>query len=392
MNIYFITSEPFSGEQYKRHGLDFLQNQGISLKAINLMFISKEKYSESEKQNILNFAEKNQVFCYSENAVHAELEKISINDIVFYHVNQIHQFTFNYVLDYLNQNKIKYGFMSNMATPNLNHSFWIKIIVNLEDRLKLLSSVLRKIRKHKTNPSFNPSFAITAGQFVYDKSFATFGSKLNYFKSVSIDFYRSMQLDNTFIEPLKLKKYILFIEQGDPFHPDFRLLKMELERDPIDYYKKVNLFISNIESKTGLEVIISLPPKTETLMPELTKMFEKRKFYINKTAELAKYCQFFILQTSTAISFAIIFRKPILFFSIRDKGYAYKITKNLSKKFGKLPIIVGKNNWDFNMESMIKIDQNSYDKFKNNWIKSSQSFPLHENVPFLNFLKRVEND
>ena len=218
MNIYFITSQPFSKGQYKRDGLDFLLNHDISLKVINLMFLSKEKYTKDEKKRFLNISQKNQVFCYSKKDVYAELEKISNNDIVFYYVDNIHRFIFNYVLNYLNKKKIKYGFSNTMVTPSLHLSFWMRIIINLEYRSKLLSTVLRRLKKHRTTPNFNPSFIITAGQIVYNRFFATFGSKPSYFNTVSTDFSRSMQLDNIFTESLKHKKYILFIEQGDPFH------------------------------------------------------------------------------------------------------------------------------------------------------------------------------
>ena len=88
MNIYFIQSKPFGVGQYKRLGLDFLQNHGISLKAINLVFLSQKKYTEDVKKNILNLA-----------------EKTSNNDIVFYHVDNIHKFIFNYVLNFLKRIK-----------------------------------------------------------------------------------------------------------------------------------------------------------------------------------------------------------------------------------------------------------------------------------------------
>ena len=392
MNIYYITSQSFSIGQYKRDGLDFLHNHSISLNVINLMFLSKEKYTKDEKKSFLNICEKNQVFCYSEKDVYAELEKISKNDIVFYCIDNIHRFIFNYVLNYLNKKKIKYGFSNTMTTPNLHLSFWMRIIINLEYRSKLLSTVLRRLKKHRTTPNFNPSFIITAGQTVYNRFFATFGSKPNYFNSVSIDFSRSMQLDNIFTESLKHKKYILFIEQGTSFHPDFKLLKMELEKDPVSYYKRINLFISEMEIKTGFDILVSLPPKTELFMPELTEMFKDRQFYINKTAELAKHCQFVIAEYSTAISFAVIFKKPIFFFSIYNKGYSYVATKNLAKIFGKRLTIVGENDWGLNIEDLMKIDYKSYNQFKNNWIKSSGALPLNKNVPFLNFLKKNKND
>jgi len=392
MNIYFITSQPFSKGQYKRDGLDFLLNHDISLKVINLTFLSKEKYTKDEKKRFLNISEKNQVFCYSEKDVYAELEKISNNDIVFYYVDNIHRFIFNYVLNYLNKKKIKYGFSNTMITPSLHLSFWMRIIINLEYRSKLLSTVLRRLKKHRTTPNFNPSFIITAGQIVYNRFFATFGSKPSYFNTVSTDFSRSMQLDNIFTESLKHKKYILFIEQGDPFHPDFKLSKMELEKDPVSYYKRINLFISEMEIKTGFDVLVSLPPKTELFMPELTEMFKDRQFYINKTAELAKHCQFVIAEYSTAISFALIFKKPIFFFSIYNKGFSYVGTKNLAKIFGKRLTIVGENDWDLNIEDLMKIDYKSYNQYVNNWIKSSGALPLRKNVPFLNFLKRIKND
>lgn len=50
MNVFFVISEPFGTRQHKRYGLDFLHNQEISLKAINLSIIFKEKYTSSEKK------------------------------------------------------------------------------------------------------------------------------------------------------------------------------------------------------------------------------------------------------------------------------------------------------------------------------------------------------
>ena len=389
MNIYFIISEPFGAGQYKRHGLDFIENYGISLKAINLSFLSKEKYTKDEETRFLNLSEGKQAFCNSKKDVYSEIGKISTNDIVFYHVAQMHRKKFNYILEYLNQEKIRYGLMQTMSMPNLNDSFWKEVMINIEEQSMLLRLGLRRFKKAMLMPNFKPSFVITAGQTIYNNLNATFGSKPSYFTTESIDYSRAMQLDTIVIESFKHKKYILFVEQGDPFHPDFRLLNMELKIDPVNYYKRINLFISELEIKTGLEVLVSLPPKTEMFMPELKDMFKDREFYINKTAELTKHCQFVVIESSTAINFAIIFKKPIFFFSIKSNEYSYNLTKKMAKIFRKRETIVGVNDWDLNLEDLMKIDYATYNQYENNWIKTSGALPLCKNVPFLNFLKGI---
>ena len=74
-----------------------------------------------------------------------------------------------------------------------------------------------------------------------------------------------------------------------------------------EYNKLLNNFFDMLEKKTNLEVVIALHPRNKE------NLFLKRKCYQNKTCELVRKSNIVIAHYSTAISFAVLFYKPILF-------------------------------------------------------------------------------
>lgn len=390
MNLYIFVSEPFGKGQIKRHGLEFLEGKNVAVKIFNLLLLNGEEYTNQEINRFKTESEINQVFCESTDEVKLILKKIETDDIVLFHIESMHYQMFSYIIKYFNTTKIRYGFMAIMSIPELNPSLLKRIILKIEMHSSVFQKVIRRFHKMLKKPYFNPTFIITAGSAVYRKNRAIYGSKPKYFIRESIDYQNSQQLDIDFTEKIKNKKYILFIEQGSPFHPDFKLSKTQFDYDPTDYYKKINVFLSEVQDKTGLEVIISLPPKTELYMPQLIDFFPDQQIYINKTAELVKYSQDVILQYSTAVGFALIYKKPLFFFSLTKHDYAYNFTKNFAKLLGNEVVIIEDKDWNIDLNKS-KIDIIKYNKYINNWIRSKDAIPLSKNNSFLNYLTNNPN-
>jgi len=386
MTIYLFYSEPFDKLKIKEFDLEFVESIGFNIKIINLLFLSNIKYSSDEKKRFLFQKHKNEVFCQSLDEILSILNIINKNDIVFYNVAFIDYKRFIHLIKYFNKKKIRYGIIANMSSPVLYYkSIFRRIIFFIEKRSLLFSKIIRRVVRKIKKPFFNPDFIITAGKTPYLYNKLTYGSKPKYFNIPSIDYQKSVNIDQNGLDSLKNKKFIVLIEQGDPFHPDQKHIK----QDKIiakEYYKKIEIFLQELEKKTGLETIVALPPKTNLFFPELLDFFSDRLCFINKTAELIKYSEMVVMQKSTAISFALLFKKPILFFSLLKSGDEFEIIKKLANSFSQHVYSLEENfsNFSFNKTYNSK----KYNQHINNFIYYKNASQLSENKAFINYLKK----
>lgn len=105
-------------------------------------------------------------------------------------------------------------------------------------------------------------------------------------------------------------KYVVFLDEYLPFHPDWKMLKIE----PLEagkYYQSLNNFFLEIEKKYGLKVIIAAHPKADLYKTQ--NFFNGREVYFGKTVELVRDSEFVIAHMSTSVGFAVTFEKKIVF-------------------------------------------------------------------------------
>ncbi len=103
-------------------------------------------------------------------------------------------------------------------------------------------------------------------------------------------------------------KYAVYLDAYLPYQSDLPLLGMKA-LNPQKYYNDLNKFFYLIEAKFGFEVVIAAHPKA--LYTE--NQFFGRSVIYSKTPELIKDASLVIAHASTAISYAVLNSKPILF-------------------------------------------------------------------------------
>jgi hypothetical protein len=116
------------------------------------------------------------------------------------------------------------------------------------------------------------------------------------------DFVRSQ--DNN-VEDLP-KKYLVFLDQNIPYHPDLKLLNSRYS-EPSTYFSRIGHFFEMLEN-LGFEVIIALHPRAEG-----SDDFGNRKCYKYRTASLVANSSGVISHFSNSINFAVLNNKPIIF-------------------------------------------------------------------------------
>ena len=102
------------------------------------------------------------------------------------------------------------------------------------------------------------------------------------------------------------------------------------------------------------------------------KYFNGREVIYGKTGDLIKHCEFAITRGSTAINFAVIYNKPIIFYTTKECELYQDIKDGIlsfSSCFNKKPANIDKINADFNWDNLLSVEKHLYDNYMNNYIK-----------------------
>lgn len=111
------------------------------------------------------------------------------------------------------------------------------------------------------------------------------------------------------------ERYILFLDQYFPLHPDLEFCGIKAI-DADNYYSLLNNWFSALESYFHLPVVIAAHPKAIRYKSE--DFFDGRKVVYNETANYCKEAEFVIAHNSTSINYAVVFEKPIVFLTSLD--------------------------------------------------------------------------
>ena len=112
-------------------------------------------------------------------------------------------------------------------------------------------------------------------------------------------------------------------------------------------------------------------------------------FSLGKTAELIKNSSLVMLHSSTALSFAILFKKPTIFITTDElkKSWLRPRIKNFSKQVGRKPVNIDEDlGPQLNLKEIFMFDKEKYSNYINQYLKAPNSpdIPLWEIV--CNFL------
>lgn len=168
------------------------------------------------------------------------------------------------------------------------------------------------------------------------------------------------------------KKYCVFLDEYLPYHPDFEMFGIETI-EPNEYYNTLNNFISVIENRFNIEVIIAAHPKAESYKTK--NPFAGRKIFFNKTAELTKFAEFTIAHCSTSISFAVLNWKPIILIYTNPLKSIMPNSYNLISNFSKTlrTTLINVDNFSVNEINFNTIDHLKYADYKYKYLTSKES-------------------
>lgn len=196
------------------------------------------------------------------------------------------------------------------------------------------------------------------------------GAKFDLDKSITFDdVYTYLEIKN---KPRLIDNdYIVFVDVSLPNHIDFENDNLETMSSEI-YYNKINDFFDKIEAKYGCEVVIAAHPKSNH-----TDEYKNRRVEYGKTAELIKDCKFVINHHSSTISFATLWKMPILFIYMNEflnkETVLFSIYKRILFQSDYLKMkAINIDEIDMKDELINIVDEERYQEFISEYLISSE--------------------
>lgn len=249
---------------------------------------------------------------------------------------------------------------------NINYLKFINLYF-LKSYFNYYKSLIFQIIKYK-NSNFNYDIGFFAGDD--SKKLLVFKKTKEIFWIGSNDYYSNLKKKKIKTE----RNIITYIDSNLYLNPE---VQQNCKKNENLTFKNLQNHFSKIfdviERQTNLKIVVALHPN-----PKLLRNFDhhslfKRKIYKNKTIELIKKSKLVITDLSTAINFAILNYKPIVF-AYNNKIKSHKFYDNLlanSKLLGSTAI-----NSDENLNNLkisYNVNSKKYNQFKKLFIKNSNT-------------------
>jgi hypothetical protein len=212
---------------------------------------------------------------------------------------------------------------------------------------------------------------IFSKSFFYDYSFIS-GTKDNILSKNVINGY-SANYDSFLKNKFKKKnkqKFAVFLDEMMPDHPDYYKCKFKSPIKSRVYFNLMNNFFDWFEHEKKIKIKILLHPKNFAKK----KLYNNRALIYGRTAAFVKNAQYVFLHCSTSVSYAILWKKPLIYLVDRSLTYMYPRVVEFYKNTGGTLVNLSSNyKNNFKKSTFNNVDKTKYSKYIDNFVKHPQS-------------------
>lgn len=377
--LYFIKL-PLVERDFERYGLRSMLGKGhdVTVLDLNNLFhpgLFNDHSTVRSKQGLSIRVLKNRKELIAEKAAIAD------SDLIFFLVQSFGLSRSNYsILRMIAETGTPYLIMAPSFFPAVvsqaaHGSLWRSLgdsFARLRDMDPLNSFVARLPRKWLGIPEAD--YIVYNGKTSQRKN-SLVGKKTTFVFAHTMDYDIYMRLMEIRIEP---ETQAVFIDQFLPYHPDAQAQKGCGKIDADTYYECLRALFDRIESELNLEVVIAGHPRAN--YPQLGSVFGNRKIHYGDTAALIAKSRLVVAHYSTAIGFAVMFRKPMMILTSHDLSNFHplreRIYETLSRELG-VPLHCLDDPGAIDLSSPPAVDDGLYDRYIANYIKAPGSPPKY---------------
>jgi hypothetical protein len=185
-----------------------------------------------------------------------------------------------------------------------------------------------------------------------------------------------------------ISPYLLFLDEGGPFHQDFIFQKIKCPLTPEIYYPEINKSLFNLADNLKLQPLVQLHPRVNG--DDIKKYFQIGISNAS-TVDAIRDASLIVAHSSTAIQIAVLFQKPIILLKTTQL-LEFKTSKLLINNFAKIlkcPCI-----WPeeaSQIHSIPSVNINSYLEYQNQYTKIPNTLNEFNSKILIEFLVKEHN-
>nr|WP_315174772.1 hypothetical protein [uncultured Flavobacterium sp.] len=309
--VVYINYQPITAKYYSDYYLGECVDNGFSVEYwdVSNLYFPNTKCSESN--NLITTVKK----ITSLNELKRYVIQVDI-DSTFFITNITYEFRVWKLFRILTSFNCKLAFFARGMFPspvnanstskviNLILSFKFKrIIEGVKNRVAIFLKKYKIIKTYDFVFRAGSEGGLTIG---FGNNFDMINAEINEINYFDYDKYLSVIKSNAVIK----NGYCVFIDQYLANHPDIVICGLK-NVDADIYYSDLNTYFDFIEKTHNITIVIAAHPKAVEY--QTNNPFQGRQIIFDKTCELVKDSKFVLTHHSTAISYPILFKKPILF-------------------------------------------------------------------------------
>jgi len=166
--------------------------------------------------------------------------------------------------------------------------------------------------------------------------------------------------------------YAVFLDEGMTSHPDFTFLGRKPIVDTTEYYSSLCRLFDQVESRLGLKMIIAGHPRCH--YDRRRNIFQGRPVIQHRTASLVRQSRLVLLHCSTAVNFAVLFGRPLIFVTSDaiDSVEHGAIIRAMATEFDKRPLNVDRIT-TLTLHQDLDVMPQIYREYRERYIKTAGS-------------------
>jgi hypothetical protein len=185
--------------------------------------------------------------------------------------------------------------------------------------------------------------------------------------------------------------YLVFIDQDRCFHVEYIYQHSSSTVTPEKYFPVICKGLKRISEALRMEVRVAGHPRA-TYQKSGVDYFKGFPVEYGRTAELIRDCRVVVGHDSTALQFAVLFGKPIIFVTTDEltrSSYEGGLITNMAAELGKIPINLDGDLSTVDWPAQLHVDTVRYALYRSRFIKTdgSPELPLWQIV--INHIERA---
>jgi len=365
----------FTNFHWKKYELDLLEkNYDVKIIIHQLINFISPNFKKSFKAKSIKSAHNYNSF----NKWLLDFNKFKNKNILIYSFlesENFYSFLINFIIGKSLIPILKYNYTD---VPETKSTIYEKLFFNLNN-INFFYFNIKKIFYNKLSRILNIKnydYLLTSKNYYNNNKYFLKEKKIESFIGTALDYSNFLVTNKSKVKNCYPRKsYVVFLEAPGPFHCGDEVFfgyKYPLSKDNWSY--SLNKFFKFIELNYKLRVIIAPHPKVTH--HNGSKFYHNREISKYSTDLLIKNCEFVISRVSTAISYAIIYKKPIVTICtnelIQNERYMNSLI-NFGKILGISPLNIDK---DFNkneFDKKIYINDKKYNFYLHKYLNDNKN-------------------